>query len=156
MSISPDNIDEKLLVEPIAESVVRGPRDGFTETLSVNTTLIRRKIKSPKLKIKSLSVGRYSQTQIALLYIEGLADKTLIDEVDNRLNRIEIDGILESGYIEEFIEDNSFSPFPQILNTERPDVAASSLLEGRVVILVDGTWASSGPCTATAWSLTSW
>jgi hypothetical protein len=132
-------MEKRSIEEPIAESVVRGPRDGFTETLKVNTTLLRRKIKSPKLKIKSLSVGRYSQTQIALFYIEGLADQSLIDEVNNRLNRIEIDGILESGYIEEFIEDNSFSPFPQILNTERPDVAASNLLEGRVVILIDGT-----------------
>ncbi|MFP5115730.1 spore germination protein [Bacillaceae bacterium C204] len=131
--------EKRAIEEPVAESVVRGPRDGFTETLSVNITLLRRKIKSPDLKMKSLTVGRYSQTQIVYMYIEGIVDHHLLDEVHNRLSRIDIDGVLESGYIEEFIEDYPFSPFPQILNTERPDVAASSLLEGRVVIIVDGT-----------------
>ncbi|WP_223594146.1 spore germination protein [Neobacillus bataviensis] len=131
--------EKRAIEEPMAESVVRGPRDGFTETLSVNISLLRRKIKSPDLKMKSLVVGRYSQTQIVYMYIEGVVDQQLLEEVHNRLNRIDIDGVLESGYIEEFIEDNPFSPFPQILNTERPDVAASSLLEGRVAILVDGT-----------------
>ncbi|WP_335441886.1 spore germination protein [Neobacillus drentensis] len=131
--------EKRAIEEPIAESVVRGPRDGFTETISVNISLLRRKIKSPNLKMKSLVVGRYSQTQIVYMYIEGIVDPHLLDEVHNRLNRIDIDGVLESGYIEEFIEDDPYSPFPQILNTERPDVAASSLLEGRVVILVDGT-----------------
>jgi hypothetical protein len=131
--------EKRSVEEPLAESVVRGPRDGFTETMSVNTSLLRRKIKSPKLKMKSIQVGRYSQTNVTLVYIDGLADQTLIDEANNRLSRIEIDGILESGYIEEFIEDNPYSPFPQLLNTERPDIAAAALLEGRIVILVDET-----------------
>ncbi|MDP4084986.1 MAG: spore germination protein [Bacillota bacterium] len=131
--------EKRAVEEPMAESVVRGPREGFTETIAVNTTLIRRRIKSPQLKIKKMNIGRYSQTQVAILYIDGLADKSLIEEVNNRLGRIKIDGIMESGYIEEFIEDNPFSPFPQILNTERPDIASASLLEGRVVIMVDGT-----------------
>lgn len=131
--------EKRAIEEPMAESVVRGPRDGFTETLNVNISLLRRKIKSPDLKMKSLVVGRYSQTQIVYMYIEGVVDHSLLEEVHNRLSRIDIDGVLDSGYIEEFVEDNPFSPFPQILNTERPDVAASSLLEGRVVILVDGT-----------------
>jgi len=110
--------EKRSIEEPIAESVVRGPRDGFTETLGINISLLRRKIKSPDLKMKSLIVGRYSQTQIAYMYIEGIADKNLLEEVNNRLSRIDIDGVLESGYIEEFIEDYPFSPFPQILNTE--------------------------------------
>jgi hypothetical protein len=131
--------EKRSVEEPLAEAVVRGPRDGFTETMSVNTSLLRRKIKSPKLKMKSIQVGRYSQTNVTLVYIDGLADQTLIDEANNRLSRIEIDGILESGYIEEFIEDNPYSPFPQLLNTERPDIAAAALLEGRIVILVDET-----------------
>ncbi|MFC7393123.1 spore germination protein [Scopulibacillus cellulosilyticus] len=125
--------------DPSAESVVRGPREGFVETIRVNTSLIRRKIKSPQLKMKSKVLGKYSKTQIVITYIEGICEKRLVQEVEHRLNRIRIDGILESGYIEELIEDNPYSPFPQVLTTERPDVVAGSLLEGRVAILVDGT-----------------
>ncbi|NOU88385.1 spore germination protein [Paenibacillus sp. LMG 31460] len=132
-------MEKRGIEEPQAESVVRGPREGFTETLAVNTSLLRRKIKSPQLKLKPLKIGRYSQTQIMIAYIEGIADPTLIEEITNRLKRIDIDGVLESGYLEEFIEDSPFSPFPQLLTTERPDVATAALLEGRSVILVDGT-----------------
>jgi hypothetical protein len=131
--------EKRAIEEPMAESVVRGPRDGFTETMSVNTSLLRRKIKSPKLKMRSLTIGRYSKTNVMIVYIEGLCEQSLIVEVNSRLSRIDIDGILESGYIEGFIEDNPYSPFPQLLNTERPDIAASALLEGRVVILIDET-----------------
>jgi len=131
--------EKRSIEEPTAESVVRGPREGFVETLGVNAALLRRKIKSPHLKMKSMTIGRYTSTDVVIAYIEGLADQTLIEEVENRLQRIEIDSVLESGYIEELIEDNPYSPFPQLINTERPDVVAANLLEGRVVILVDGT-----------------
>ncbi|WP_134705202.1 spore germination protein [Ammoniphilus sp. YIM 78166] len=138
-SLSLAKWEKRSIQEPTAESVVRGARDGFTETLGVNTSLLRRKLKTPQLKMKSLKAGRYTQTEMVLAYIEGIADPTLIEEVTARIQRIEMDGVLESGYIEEMIEDNPFSPFPQTLNTERPDVAVSHLLEGKVVILVDGT-----------------
>jgi hypothetical protein len=131
--------EKRSVEEPLSEAVVRGSREGFIESIRVNTSLLRRIIKSPMLKMKSFQVGRYTKTKIIISYIEGLADQTLIEEIEARISRIEIDGVLESGYIEELIEDNSFSPFPQILSTERPDTAASSLLEGRAVILVDGT-----------------
>ncbi|WP_420490754.1 spore germination protein [Neobacillus drentensis] len=131
--------EKRSIEEPMSEAVVRGPREGFTETLTVNTSLLRRKIKNPSLKITSMKIGRHTQTQVMIAYMEGIADPTLVEEINNRLQRIDIDGILESAYIEEFIEDHPFSPFPQVLNTERPDVATSSLLEGRAVILVDGT-----------------
>lgn len=130
---------QRAIDEPQAESVIRGPREGFTESLAVNTALLRRKIRSPNLKMQSVPIGRHTQTSVVIAYMEGIADKTLIEEVTNRLGRIDIDGVLESGYIEELIEDNPYSPFPQLLNTERPDVAAAGLLEGRVVILVDGS-----------------
>lgn len=131
--------ENRAIATPSAERVIRGPRDGFVETLGVNTTLIRRRIKSPDLKIKSMEIGRYTKTKVVIAYIEGIADKTLIEEVNTRLKRIEIDGILESGMIEEFIEDNPYSPFPQVLATERPDVVTGNLLEGKAAILVDGT-----------------
>jgi hypothetical protein len=131
--------EKRAVEEPVAESSLRGPRVGFIETMTVNTALLRRKIRSPQLKILSMNVGRYTQTRIVIAYIEGIAENTLIEEVINRIKRIEMDGVLESGYIEEMIEDNPISPFPQVLNTERPDVVVASLLEGRVAILVDGT-----------------
>ncbi|WP_274651196.1 spore germination protein [Paenibacillus humicola] len=131
--------EKRAVEEPAAERVLRGPREGFTETLGVNTSLLRRKIRSPELKTLTMKVGRRTRTDVVIAYMEGIADKTLIDEVKNRLQRIDIEGVLESGYIEELIEDNPYSPFPQLLNTERVDVAASSLLEGRAVILMDGT-----------------
>jgi hypothetical protein len=129
----------RAIEEPSAEVGIRGPREGFTETLRVTTSQIRRIIKSPRLKMESMKIGSYTQTNVIVTYIEGIVDKTLVEEVKGRLKRIQIDGILESGYIEELIEDNPYSPFPQILSTERPDVTCSSLLEGRVAILVEGT-----------------
>ncbi|MEI7024621.1 spore germination protein [Paenibacillus sp. y28] len=125
--------------EPETESVIRGPREGFTEHLRTNTALIRQKIKSPRLKMKPLIVGRETNTSLVVTYIQGLADPKLIDEVVARIEQIKIDGVLESGYIEELIQDNGYSPFPQLQITERPDTVAASLLEGRVAILVDGT-----------------
>jgi spore germination protein KA len=140
--------EKRSIEEPAAESVVRGPREGFVETLRVNTSLLRRKIRHPLLKMKQMNIGQLTETQVIVAYIEGIAQRTLIQEVTDRLMRIEIDGILESGYIEEMIQDRPFSPFPQILTTERPDVAAACLLEGRVVILIDGTpFVLIAPCT---------
>ncbi|MDW5299960.1 MAG: spore germination protein [Sedimentibacter sp.] len=125
--------------EPSAETLIRGARDGFNETMKVNITLIRRRIRDPKLKVKYTQVGSRSKTDIAILYIEDLVNKTVLDTVEKRIKNIDIEAILESSYIEEMIEDDSYSLFPQIENTERPDAAASALLEGRVVITVDNT-----------------
>jgi hypothetical protein len=133
------NWEKRSIEEPVGESVVRGPREGFTESLGTNLALLRRKIRSPQLKTKSMKIGEYTQTEVVISYIEGIAEQTLIQEVEARLNRIKVDGILETSYIEEFIEDNPYSPFPQVLNTERPDVVVANLLEGRVAILQDGT-----------------
>lgn len=125
--------------EPAAETLIRGARDGFNETMKVNITLIRRRIRDPKLKVKYTQVGSRSKTDMAIMYIEDLVNKTVLDTVEKRIKNIDIEAILESSYIEEMIEDDSYSLFPQIENTERPDAAASALLEGRVVIAVDNT-----------------
>lgn len=125
--------------EPMTEASIRGPRDGFTESLRINTTLLRRRIRSSRLKFEPVTVGDLSRTDCLIAYIEGLAPEALLREVRSRLGSIRIDGVLESQYIEELIEDNPLSPFPQIQDTERPDIAASSLLEGKVLILVDNT-----------------
>lgn len=130
---------DRAVSEPITEGVVRGPRDGFTETLRTNTALIRRRIKNPDLRLEAVRVGERTQTDVLLIYLEGVAKQEVVDEVSRRIKRIKIDGVLESGYIEELIEDNPLSPFPQIEHSERPDKVAAAILEGRVAVLVDTT-----------------
>lgn len=124
---------------PAGEPVIRGPREGFSETLRTNTALLRRRVKSPHLKMERTKVGRVTKTDVVVTYIHGIVAPRLVGEVKRRLSRVDTDAVLESGYVEDFIEDEPASPFPQILVTERPDVAASKLLEGRVVVLTDGT-----------------
>lgn len=131
--------EKRPVEEPMAEGVVRGPREGFTESIQVNMALLRRIIKTPALKMEQMQIGGYTKTKVVLAYIDGIVDMDLVKEARARLNRIDIDGVLESGYIEELIEDNPTSPFPQILSTERPDVTCGNLLEGRIAIIVDGT-----------------
>jgi spore germination protein KA len=131
--------ESRNITDPEAEPTVRGPRESFVESLRVNTALIRRKIKSPNLKVEALRLGKVTDTDVAIIYIEGIANEKLVVEAKSRLERIQIDGILESGYIEELIEDNPWSIFPTVNHTEKPDRVAAMLLEGRVAILVDGT-----------------
>ncbi|KAB3532482.1 spore germination protein [Alkaliphilus serpentinus] len=125
--------------DPVTESVIRGPRDGFTETLRVNTVLIRRRIRDPRLKTKPYQLGVRSKTDVAVFYIEDIVEKNLLEEANKRLKQIEIDAILESGIVEQFIEDNWISLFPQTQYTERPDVVAAALYEGKVAIVVDNS-----------------
>jgi Bacillus/Clostridium GerA spore germination protein. len=125
--------------EPTSQSVIRGPKDGFTESLMTNISLIRRRIASPDLWSEQYRIGHVTKTKVAILYLHGKASMPLIEEVRARLARINIDGILESGYIEGWIQDNPQSVFPTVFNSERPDVISAGLLEGRVAIFVDGT-----------------
>lgn len=131
--------ESRSINESEAEVVVRGPREAFVETLHVNTSMLRRRLRSPKLKLKTMEIGKYTKTEVVLGYIDGLAHENLIKEVESRVQRIEIDGVFDSGMLEDFIEDAAYSPFPQLLTTERPDVVTSHLLEGRVMLLVDGS-----------------
>ena len=131
--------EKRSVEEPSTEVTIRGPRDGFTESLRTNTTLIRRRIRSTKLKLESFTIGEFSQTNVEIAYIEGVASPAILDEVRTRIGRIQLDALTASETLEEFIEDVPYSPFPQIQNTERPDVMVANLLEGRVGILVDNT-----------------
>lgn len=125
--------------EPKTESVVRGPHEGFSETLRINTALIRRKIKDTNLMFESVKLGFRTKTDICIVYIKDLANPKLIEEIRQRLKRINTDAILESGYIEQFIEDAPFTIFSTVGNCEKPDTVAAKLLEGRAAIMVDGT-----------------
>ncbi|KEQ27841.1 spore germination protein [Paenibacillus tyrfis] len=131
--------EDRGVQEASVQSVVRGPRESFSECLATNTALIRRKIKDPRLWLESRSIGRVTKTKVALMYIKGIANDSTVEEVRSRLDRIDIDGIFESGNIEELIQEKTITPFPTMYNTERPDSVAANLLEGRVAIVVDGT-----------------
>ena len=125
--------------EPQTEAVIRGPRDGFTESVKVNTTLVRRRIKDSNFKMKMHKVGRRTKTTVVIMYMEDIVDKDLLNEVNERINAIDIDAVVDSSILENLIEDDYLSPFPQIENTERPDSVASSICEGRVAIMVDNS-----------------
>lgn len=125
--------------EPSRETVLRGGRDGFTETIRFNTALVRRRIRDTRLKVVPKMIGTRSKSDVSVMYIEDIADDKIVNEVFSRLGNINIDAVLDSGYIEQLIEDNSWSPFPQIQSTERPDVVSAALYEGRVAILVDNS-----------------
>ncbi|MCI5819111.1 MAG: spore germination protein [Acidaminococcus sp.] len=127
------------ITEPPTESVLRGPREGFIEDIKANTTLIRRKIKSEKLVITNMSVGEQTHTSVAVCYIDGIADKTIISTVKERISKIKTDGILDSYYIEQYLCENKYSLFTQVGSSEKPDVVAAKLLEGRIAIIVDGS-----------------
>lgn len=131
--------DKRSVTEPTTEAVVKGPHEGFGETLRINTSLLRRKIKHPALRIISLKLGTLTSTDLVVTYMDKLASPDLVSEVMRRLGKINVDSVLGNGYIEEMIEDDPYSPFPQIAYTERPDVLAGKLLEGKVGIIVDGT-----------------
>ncbi|MEH7012455.1 spore germination protein [Neobacillus niacini] len=131
--------EDRGVTEPSSQTIVRGPKDGFSETLRMNTALIRRRVKDGKLRVEPKNVGRITKTDIAIVYIDGIVDPKVVEEVNSRIDKIDIDAILESGYIEELIQDETYTPFPTIYSTERPDVIVAGILEGRVGIIVDGT-----------------
>lgn len=124
--------------EPDTEKVVRGARDGFVENIIVNTGLIRRRIRDERLRFEIMKIGERSKTDIAIAYVEDVADPGLIEVVKKELKTIKIDGLTMSDKtVEEFLVKQGFNPFPLVRYTERADVAANHLLEGHVIILVD-------------------
>ncbi|MEC0236254.1 spore germination protein [Paenibacillus kribbensis] len=131
--------EDRNVGEPSSQSVVRGPMEGFTENLRTNTALLRRKIKDSQLWLETFQIGRVTQTSVSIMYLTNITNPDLVQEVKRRLAKIDTDSILESGYIEEFIQDTAATPFPTIYNSDRPDTIAAGILEGKVAILVDGT-----------------
>jgi spore germination protein KA len=134
--------------QPVTEKVVKGSQEGFTENLRTNITMLRRIIKNENLIVETMTVGKADNNTIAILYHDEFANPEVVQEVKKRLNRINTDFVYGDGMVEQFIEDNSFMLFPQTISTERPDRAASFLMEGQVVIFGDGTpFALSVPVT---------
>ncbi len=126
------------IAEPTLEKSVKGAKDSFVETLRINTSLVRRRICTPALKLKNSVIGRKSLTRCAVMYVDGVADPEIVDELTRRLDAIDVDGLTAAGYIEEYICDAPRSPLPQVVHTERPDRFAAQLLNGRVGLIVDG------------------
>ncbi len=139
LSIKSFSVEGRSVEEPTTQSIIRGPKEGFIEKVDTNIALIRKRIRNKALRVENLLSGSTTNTKIALIYIDGIARKDIVDEIRNRIEKIKIDGILDSGYIEELIKDDRYSIFPEFLNSERPDTITSELLEGKVAILVDGT-----------------
>ena len=137
--ISSKGWNSRPISEPQSTKVVRGPREGFTESILVNLSLLRRKINNPDLKFQFKEIGEKTHTKTCICYIEGLALESILKELIERLNKIDIDGILDSGYIQELIKDAPYSPFETVGSSERPDVVAAKLLEGRIALFVDGS-----------------
>lgn len=129
----------RAISEPEIEGELRGPRDGFIEDIATNITLIRRRIRDVSLRVIKVTLGERTKTDIAIVYIENLADDNILKDLKERLSKIKIDAVLATASLEEFIADNRWSPFPQVQNTERPDKASAAILEGRIVIIVDNT-----------------
>lgn len=132
------SLHKRDMKEPDNERVVRGPHNGFVENLTVNLYQLRTRIENRHLVVRYYNVGKETKTKIAIVYMENLVNPDLIKEVDKRIRSISTDTILNPGYIQEFMEDDPWSPFPQSLNTERPDRAMAHLMEGRVVLLSEG------------------
>ncbi|MHA6483977.1 spore germination protein [Paenibacillus sp. strain BS8-2] len=125
--------------EPQTESLIRGPKDGFTEDIRINSSLIRRRIKDPALRMDSWFLGTRAKKEIMIAYMDGIVNPKLVAEVKRRLFTIDVDDAEGSGFIEQWIADSYLSPFPQILETERPDKFAGALMQGKVGLLVEGT-----------------
>lgn len=123
--------------EPDNEPSVRGPRDGLVESLITNRALLRRRIRNASLRFEAVILGSESKTMVNLVFLDGAAPQELLGEVRRRIKAIRTDGLLDAGMLEEMVEDNPWSPFPQVLATGRPDRASAALLSGRVVLLVD-------------------
>jgi hypothetical protein len=131
--------EKRAVDESKMEPNVRGPREGFIEDLQTNLGLVYRRLKTAKLKSKSYIVGQQSQTTVMILYLENQVDKSVLQEVERRLESIRLNVVVDSAQVEEWIQDSPYSPFSQILHTERPDRVVTAMNQGKVAILTDGS-----------------
>lgn len=129
----------RAISEPPTGLAVRGPRNGFTESIKSNLSLVRRYLKSPDLKVETFEKGRYTKTSIAFMYIDGISRPEIIDKIRKKIQEIDIDGIPDSSYVSKLLNERKTSLFKQVGSTERPDVLIERMLEGRAGIIVDGS-----------------
>ena len=127
------------MTEPPTSSVLKGPREGFVENLQTNMSLIRQRIKSQHLTYEKFTIGKYSQTTVGIVYISSIANKSIVNELKERLTKINVDGVIDSSYIIKSISKRKTSMFKEVGTTEKPDILASKLLEGRIGVITDGS-----------------
>ena len=139
ISIDTRTVIGRSIAEPPTSMVMRGPREGFVEDMKVNLTLLRKRLKTPNLKTVNLTVGKYTNTAVAVCYIEGIAQQRIVDDVVQRLQNVNIDGVLDSSYLARYLDVNKTVLFRRIGSTEKPDIAVGKMLEGRLAIIVDGS-----------------
>jgi spore germination protein KA len=125
--------------EPTSQTVTRGPKESFTENLQTNLSLVRRRIRSRQLRVEIFKLGRHTHTNICMVYMQDIARPQVVEEIRQRLGKIDVDSILDSGYVEELIQDKTWTAFPTMQNTERPDAACGFAMEGKVILIVEGT-----------------
>ena len=129
----------RAIAEPPTSMVMRGPREGFVEDVKVNLTLLRKRLKTPNLKVVNLTVGKYTNTAVAVCYIEGVAQKRIVDDVVQKLEAVTVDGVLDSSYLARYLDVSKTLLFRRVGTTEKPDIAVGKMLEGRLAIVVDGS-----------------
>ena len=131
--------DKRGISEPAGESYLKGPREGFVEPLIHNLAMVRRRLRTTALKLEYFTLGKVTKTDCCLCYLDNQVDRSALSQLQKRLSDIEIDGVFDSNYIAELVRDARWSPFRTTGSTERPDVVAAKLLEGRIALLVDGS-----------------
>jgi len=139
ISLSVVENTSRSIEEPDNERSIISSHDGFVENIGTNIFQLRKRVKSPQLKVKFFTLGKLTNTKVSMVFIENLANKKTIEEVERRISSIEVDQLLSFGDLQDYIEDNPYSPFPQMLTTERPDRGAAYLTEGKILLLVDGS-----------------
>lgn len=131
--------ETRAVAEPPTSGVIKGPREGFNENIKTNLSLIERKLRTPNLQIERMKIGRTTSTDVAIVSIKGIAEERIVKEIKARLAKIDIDGVLDTHYLQTYLEPRPYSIFNQAGTCEKPDVAAAKLLEGRVAVLCDGS-----------------
>ncbi|EJO5346363.1 spore germination protein [Clostridium botulinum] len=145
-----ENSDESIIIdtssgefrsisEPINESSIRGTREGFVEKLETNISIIKRRIKDENLVIENMIIGRRTQSDLAIIYIDNIVNKDVLQELKYKLSLIDVDSVSLIGYIQQYIENDAYSIFPQSRSTERPDIVQENLMEGRIALMLEGT-----------------
>ncbi|WP_088068191.1 spore germination protein [Gottfriedia luciferensis] len=132
-------VQSRDITEPSTQTIIRGPKDSFIESLRTNTSLIRNRIQHAALRLETFKVGEVTRTDVEIMYIQGIVDQELLKEVKKRITSINVDAIIDSSYIEKYIHNDQKTFFPTSIFTERPDAAVGNLLEGRIIILIAGS-----------------
>lgn len=139
IAVNTKTSEKRAIEQSNTQTIVRGPKESFTETLTTNVSLIRRKIKNQHLKCEDFTVGKDTQTSVCMTYLDNVANDEIVDELRKRISEINISAIFDSGNLEELICDKVISPFPTLYHTDRPDKVAADIVEGKIAVIVDGS-----------------